>query len=104
MRVALLIALKDLRQRVRDRSALILGVAVPFALAAILGLTLSDVGDARTFDLALVDDDHGAVAVGVTRALGDLQHAGVITLRRPRSVAAARRLVSRGDVAAAFLL
>ena len=35
MRAALVIALKDLRQRLRDRTAIIVAVIAPFGLAAI---------------------------------------------------------------------
>ena len=44
-RHALLILGKDLRQRLRDRSALLVAIVVPLALAAIFSLVLSDVGD-----------------------------------------------------------
>ena len=63
MRTALLIAGKDLRQRLRDRSAILVAFVVPFVLAAIFGLTLHDVGSGKvTFSFALVDQDRGPAA------------------------------------------
>ena len=43
MRAALLIAGKDLRQRLRDRSALLVAIVVPLVLASIFGLIFHDV-------------------------------------------------------------
>ena len=40
MRAALLILAKDLRQRLRDRSALLVAIVVPLVLASIFGLDL----------------------------------------------------------------
>ena len=37
-RTALLVAGKDLRQRLRDRSALVIAFVAPFVLASIIGL------------------------------------------------------------------
>ena len=63
MRTALLIARKDLRQRLRDRSAFLIALVVPFVLAAIFGLTLHDVGTGHVkFDFAVVDQDGGPAA------------------------------------------
>ena len=52
VRTAFVIAGKDLRQRLRDRSAFLVAFVVPFVLAAIFGLTLHDVGSGHvTFSL-----------------------------------------------------
>ena len=40
MTAAITIALKDLRQRMRDRTAIIMGVIAPFALAAMFSLLI----------------------------------------------------------------
>jgi ABC-2 type transport system permease protein len=106
MRAALLIAAKDLRQRMRDRSALLVALVLPLALASIFGLILHDVGSGRTtFHYAVVDLDRGASARAFTgRVLGPLQRQGLLDLRHPDSVAQARRLVDRGTVAAAIVI
>jgi ABC-2 type transport system permease protein len=106
MRTALVIAAKDLRQRMRDRSALLVALVLPLALASIFGLILHDVGSGRTtFHYAVVDLDRGASARAFTaHVLDPLQREGLLDLRHPDSVAQARRLVDRGTVAAAIVI
>jgi ABC-2 type transport system permease protein len=60
---ALVIAAKDLRQRLRDRSALVLAVIAPFGLGLLLGSVLpeeEDTGDTHTY--AVVNQDTGGLA------------------------------------------
>jgi linearmycin/streptolysin S transport system permease protein len=107
MRTALLIAGKDIRQRVRDRSALLVALVVPLVLASIFGLIFHDVttGNACDCDFAFVDQDHGAAAAAFrTQALAPLERKGLITVRDERSLAAARDDVDAGTVGAAFVL
>lgn len=106
LRPALLIAGKDLRQRARDRSAFLVAIVVPLALAAIFALTLSDVSSGDiTFDVALADEDRGPVAAALEgEVLRPLESSGLLRLETAASDAEARRLVDDGDVAAAILL
>jgi ABC-2 type transport system permease protein len=105
LRATLLIAAKDLRQRLRDRSGLVIAFVAPFLLAAIIGLAFGS-GDGFSFSAtyAVVDDDRGALADrfvdGVLAAPG---LAEVVTLRRV-GAAEARGLVDRGEADAAFLI
>jgi ABC-2 type transport system permease protein len=103
LRTALLVAGKDLRQRLRDRSALVIAFVAPFALAAIIGLAFG--GDAAfRVSYAVADADRGPVAAGfrdgvlASPALRDL-----VTVRQVEP-GEARALVDRGEVDAAFLL
>ncbi len=98
MRAALLIAGKDLRQRLRDRSAIMIAVVVPFALAAIFSVTLSAVSDESvTFSYALVDEDRGELGrVFGDQVLGDLEREGLVRLTRVDSVEEGRRLADVG--------
>jgi ABC-2 type transport system permease protein len=103
LRTALLVAGKDLRERLRDRSALVIAFVAPFALAAIIGLAFG--GDfAFQASYAVADADRGPVAAGfrdgvlASPALRDL-----VTVRRVEP-GEARALVERGEVDAAFLL
>lgn len=48
MRATLLIALKDLRERLRDRSLFVFALVLPLALAYILSLTLGGVEDRKS--------------------------------------------------------
>lgn len=106
MRPALLIAGKDLRQRLRDRSALLVAIVVPLVLASIFGLIFHDVVGGRvTFTYGLVDQDRGAAAKAFERyALGPLQASGLVRVRREPTVAAGRRAADQGKVAATFVL
>jgi ABC-2 type transport system permease protein len=106
MRAALLIAGKDLRQRLRDRSALLIAIVVPLVLASIFGLIFHDVTGGRvTFTFGLVDRDHGPAATAFARqALGPLERSGLIEVRNEPSVAAGRSAADSGEVAATFVL
>jgi ABC-2 type transport system permease protein len=105
LRATLLIAGKDLRQRVRDRSGLVIAFVAPFVLAAIIGLAFGS-GDTSRFSAtyAVADADRGpAAARFVDGVLAGPGLAEVVTLRRV-GAAEARELVDRGDADAAFLI
>jgi ABC-2 type transport system permease protein len=102
MRQALAIALKDLRLRIRDRSAFIIGLLVPFGLAGIFSLTLANVDeDSFTATYAVVDADGGDVAGGFDALIRSLDF---VTVRDAASAAQAERLAENGDVDAAFVI
>lgn len=103
LRTALLVAGKDLRQRLRDRSALVIAFVAPFVLASIIGLAFGG-DDAFKATYAVADADKGPVATGFTD--GVLASPGLRDLVTVRQVDAgeARALVDRGDADAAFLL
>jgi ABC-2 type transport system permease protein len=103
LRTALLVAGKDLRQRLRDRSALVIAFIAPFVLASIIGLAFG--GDfAFRATYAVADADRGPVATGFTD--GVLASEGLRDLVTVRRVdpGEARALVDRGEADAAFLL
>jgi ABC-2 type transport system permease protein len=105
VRAALRIAAKDLRQRLRDRSALMLAVVLPLALAFIFDLVFGSAATTRPFDYAVVDLDRGPVAEGfVAELLPDIERRGFVKLRRVADVAEARALATSGDVDAAFVV
>jgi ABC-2 type transport system permease protein len=102
MRRALAIAAKDLRLRIRDRSAFVIGFLVPFGLAGIFSLTLADVEDDEfSATYAVVDLDEGELAAAFEGLVGSLEFAEV---RDAGSVAEAERLAEDGDVDAAFVI
>ncbi|HEY4897914.1 MAG TPA: ABC transporter permease [Solirubrobacteraceae bacterium] len=102
---AFLIARKDLRQRLRDRSALLVVIVIPFALAAILGATLSGTSPGSTrFSFATVTGDRGRPAQAFSALLVRLEHDGLLRLRSVDTLAGARRLAKSGEVAAAFYI
>jgi ABC-2 type transport system permease protein len=106
MAAALLIAGKDIRQRMRDRSALLVAIVLPLVLASIFGLIFRDVtGDSVTFTFGVVDQDRGHAAQAFTaQALGPLERRGLIEVRTEPSLRAARDAVDRGRLSAAFVL
>jgi ABC-2 type transport system permease protein len=57
LRHALLILRKDMRQRVRDRSGLLVAFVVPVAIAGIMGGALSGANEGLDFDLGVVAAD-----------------------------------------------
>jgi hypothetical protein len=76
VRAAFLITAKDLRQRLRDRSAFLVAVVAPLALAFALGVTISGFSaGSETFQLGLVDLDARDHARDHARSLGDHAHA-----------------------------
>lgn len=104
MHAVLLIAAKDLRQRVRDRSAFLLAIVVPFVLTAIFSLLFGPAATPRAFEYAVVDQDHTAVSRSFTDdVLGALEGQGVAKVRELEE-AEARAAVGEGDLDVAFVL
>jgi ABC-2 type transport system permease protein len=68
VRTALVIARKDLRQRVRDRSAVVLGLVAPLGIAALMSFAFKG-AETFHFTLGVVDADHGPAAAGLIQAL-----------------------------------
>lgn len=98
--VVRLIAAKDLRQRIRDRSALLVAVVAPLGLAVILG---GLIGPSAAFHAryALVDLDGGPLGSALReQALGPLQTAGVAEVVDVPTEADARAAVGAGVDAA----
>lgn len=104
MRTALLIAAKDLRQRLRDASAILIAIVVPLALAAALSVTLGR-ATTTTFRIAVADLDHGPVAQAFRRdVLVPVQRHGIVRLSSAATAEQARRMVDRGSAAAAIVI
>ncbi len=103
---ALLIAEKDLKARIRDRSALIFGILVPFGLAFIFNAIFGGVsGNSGAISLGVVVADHGPVGQAFVRqVLGPLRHIGIISVHTEPSVSAARSLASSGTLDAVIVV
>lgn len=105
MRAALVIAARILRQRIRDRSAIIFAVITPLGLA--LAFTLLIPNDFSTYhtDIAIVDLDGGEMAgILVDDVFAHLEEADVATLVTEPSEDAAEQAVRDGDVGAAVVI
>ena len=97
MRATFLIAGKDLRQRLRDRSAILMALVVPLALAFVFNAIMGGVdAEGTTFRYALVLEDRGEVGKAfVSKVLGPIEDQGLIELSTARSEEEARRAGSR---------
>ena len=103
MRVAFVIAGKDLRQRFRDRSAFVIAVVAPVVIAALMSLAFRGVENFG-FTLGVVDSDHGPIAAGVIKSLGDPGLRKVVTTRQIPSAAAARAQIRANKIGAALVI
>lgn len=105
MRRAFTIARKDLRQRIRDRSAIVLSIVAPLGLAALLGAVLPSDEDAESHRYAVVDEDGGPVAQSfVDDVLGGFDREPGTTIVTASSPAEAERMAEEGDVSAAWIV
>ncbi|GAB4279602.1 MAG: hypothetical protein Kow0056_12980 [Coriobacteriia bacterium] len=78
MKSALLIALKDLKVRVRDKSAYLWGLVAPLVLAVIFGNVFA-AADSQTFavEFAIADEDGGAISEAFLGWLDGMEDRGV---------------------------
>lgn len=104
MNAAVTIAAKDLRQKVRDRSAIILSVIAPFGLAALFAMMLPAGSDTFSARYAVVDLDGGTVARSlVDGPLAGLTDVGIEIVAVPTE-AEARSRVDDGEAAVAIVI
>ena len=102
MRDAWTIAAKDIRRRLRDRTALLVALVLPFGLAWIFSLTLGDV-ESEGFEAtyAVVNRDTGEELPDAFTDL--LERLDFVTLREAGSVPEGERLAEDGEVDAAVV-
>jgi ABC-2 type transport system permease protein len=93
------IFLKDLRLIVRDRALLLFSVVVPIAVITIIAAALFAGSEGPRLSIAVVDEDHGAVARDLKRALAE--RAAVVELSRDEAVRFVRDQ-NRGPAAVVF--
>src|SRR6186997_1459317 len=103
MGAVLAVALKDLRQRLRDRSAIVLGVVAPLAVAGLISVAFGSAGSLHA-DGAVVDLDKGPVATGFTTFLRSPELADLLTVKAATGEVDARARVASGDLSAAFVI
>ncbi len=104
MRAVLGIAAKDLRQRLRDRSAIVMGIIAPFALAAIFSILIPS-SQAFHTSYAVLDLDGGPVSERLFgEVLPGVVEAGFADLVTVADRQEAAEMVERGDVGAAFFV
>src|SRR6476661_8697439 len=95
MNAALLIARKDLRQRLRDRSAIILGFVAPVVIAALMSVAFKGTESFHT-TIDVVDQDHSPLSQAFVTMLRSPDVSSVVTVRATTSAATARSEVDSG--------
>lgn len=103
MRAVFVIAAKDLGQRLRDRSALVMGFVAPLIIATLMSLAFGSTQHFHT-DVAVVDHDRGTLATAFADLLGSDQLRDVVTVKSVPDEATARRRVDDGKLGAAFVI
>ena len=103
MSAVLAIALKDLRQRLRDRSAIVLGFIAPLAVAWLISVAFGSAGSFHA-NVAVVDLDGGPVAAGFSTFVKGPDLADLLTVKSTAGEADARAKVANGDLSAAFVI
>lgn len=104
MHAALTIAARSLRQRIRDRSAILFAVVIPLGLAAAFTLLIPR-GATFHAEYVVHDADGGPMAVAlVDHVLGALVESGVADVTELDSAAAALAALDAGETSAAILI
>lgn len=105
MHAALVIAAKDLRQKIRDRTAIVMAVIAPFSLAALFALVIPSSATSFHTSYVVVDLDGGATATLLRgQVLDRLVQAGVASITSAPTEAEARASVEAGKAAAAIVI
>jgi ABC-2 type transport system permease protein len=106
VRSAFRIAGKDLKLRVRDRSAFILGILAPLVLAYIFYLVFGPAATGQGLDLAygVVDEDGSDISTAFVSVLEDAQAEGVLELDVLEQSSEADAALEAGEVDAYFLI
>ncbi len=79
MPAPLMIAGKDLRQRLRDRSAIVVGLIAPLVIAALMSIAFKG-ADTFHYNLGVVDADHGPAAIALKHILNEAPLNRVLTV------------------------
>ncbi|KAB1140084.1 ABC transporter permease [Streptomyces luteolifulvus] len=103
MSAVLAIAAKDLRQRLRDRSAWVIVFLAPVLISALMALAFNNNSEFRA-NIGVVDLDRGPAAVGLTEVLKSPELADTVHVRAYDDESAARRAVDAGGVHAAIVV
>jgi len=106
MRATLLICAKDLKTRLRDRSAVLIGIVVPLGLALIFNSIFGGIsGNSKAIALGVVNADRGAASARfVSGVLGAVGRAGLIAIHVEPTAARARALAAAGTLDAVIII
>jgi ABC-2 type transport system permease protein len=99
------IAVKDLKVRVRDKSAFVVLLIIPMVMIIILGTVFNWAGSSFTANVALVDLDRGDMARRLTQdVFASPQLKDLLVVTAVPSEAEARSLVEQGKTGAAVII
>jgi ABC-2 type transport system permease protein len=106
MRATWLICAKDLKARLRDRSALLIGIVVPLGLAFIFNAIFSGIsGSSKVISLGVVNADRGVASQQFTsQVLPAVGRSGLISIHTEPTVTQARALAAKGTLAAVIVI
>lgn len=100
---ALVIAGKDLRQRLRDRSALVLGLAAPLLIAGLMSFAFQGV-DEFHITVAVTDGDGSELSAALLDVLGSPELRDIVTVEPSDTAEDAAATVDDGDVDAGVVI
>lgn len=105
MRAAIIIALKDLSQRIRDKSAILLGIIAPLGLALIFSGIIPDTsGSSFDVHVGVVNHDGGVIAAGfVDGVLPAVEADDLLTVTSYADTEQALADVEAGDLSAVYV-
>ena len=105
MRHALLICIKDLRQRLRDRTAILTAIVAPLALTALMGFALgSSSGSGFAMRLGIADLDHSAPSSAFVAFVQRPSLAGQVKVESVYSIDGAERLIREHQAECAVVM
>ena len=106
MSAAAQIAVKDLKLRVRDRSAFIFGIVAPLVLAFVFNLVFGSVFDATGLGLeyGMVDLDRSEISQRFGAVLEEVEADGVLTIENYANEASAERAIEDDEIDAYYLI
>jgi len=98
MNAPFFIACKDLRQRLRDKSAFLYGIVAPLALAFIFSFVFNPIQESSFHaEYVVVDQDGGQIAQAFKQSLAGLEDDGVATIREVDTPEEAETQVEAGS-------
>ncbi|NNF63852.1 MAG: ABC transporter permease [Acidimicrobiia bacterium] len=105
MGAVLVIAAKDLKQRLRDKSAWIVAVLVPFGLAFILNASIGGVADQQLeIDMGIVDLDQGTLSEAFRGVLASIEASGLLDVSVVDNVDRAEQMVADDEIGPVVVL
>ena len=107
MSAATQIAVKDLKLRLRDRSAFIFGVIAPLVLAFVFNLVFGSAFDATTglgLEYGMVDLDQTEISQAFSGVLEEVEADGVLTIETYADEVFATAAIEQGEIDAYYLI